>query len=113
LSGTFLLGPAPDQSGHVSRFTLTNVALNSASYAVNDGSGTLSLDMGNHSQPLSLTLTVTINGQPVDLSGAGSLDTFSGSPPALHGVEVSGQAGACGVAGVQQYTLTIFALPNV
>jgi hypothetical protein len=113
LSGTFVLSPATEQSANASRFALADIAFRSGSYAVVGESGLLTLFMGHQPDPLSMTLSVAINGQPVELSGSGSVQTFSGSPPALRNVHLTGQAGPCGAAGVLEYRLTIFAMPEV
>ena len=113
ISGTFTVTAAMDQSADVTQFALSNIAFQSTSYVVAGESGTLSLRMGNHPQPLSMTLMVTINGQPVELAGTGSLDTFTGSPPRLSNVLLSGQAGMCAAAGVEEYSLTVFAVPEL
>jgi len=113
LSGTFILGPATEQSAGISNFALSDIAFRSTSFTVDGESGLLSLRMGNQQEPLSLTLTVTINGQPVELSGTGSDETFFGSPPRLRNVHVSGQGGACAATGVQEFRLTIFASPEL
>ena len=113
LSGSFTLGPAEEQTADVSMFTINNIAFRSASYTVNGQSGTLSLTMSNMQRPLAMTVMVDINGEPVELTANGSQATFSGSPPTLRDVPLSGQAGACGVGGVQAYMLTVFAAPEI
>ena len=114
ISGTFTLTAAQKQSGSTSNFTIAHIAFSSASFTVTGDSGGLSLSSDNLDRPLSMTLSVAINGDQATLVGSGSTATFSGTPPALHGVVLSGQgATVCGAGSTLQYTLTVFAVPQV
>ena len=105
LSGTFDLVPSeplPPNTGFA--FTITRVQLSGGPYVVSGDMGSVQATTLNPDHPLLMQMTVSINGQQVELTGEGSPDTFTrDSPPAFRGVQLVGGSG---------YGITLFAAPT-
>jgi hypothetical protein len=103
LSGTFDLVPSeplPPNTGFA--FTITRVQLSGGPYVVSGDMGSVEVTTLNPDHPLLMQMTMSINGQQVELTGEGSPDTFTrDSPPAFRGVQLVGG----------EYKITLFAAP--
>ncbi len=110
LNGTFVLVPTtPQPPNTLFDFTIQRIRFRSgafvgSSYAIDGGMGFISATTLDPTQPLTIRATVTIDGEPVQLEGRGSSETFSTDPhPTFTGLKLSGSG----------YQLTIFALPEL
>jgi hypothetical protein len=105
LSGTFDLRPVqplPPKTDF--DFLITNVQLNGGPYTVLGNTGRVTAARSDTEHPLSIAISVSINGQQVELVGSGSPDTFTGdSPPVFTGVVL--------LDDTLGYSITLFAAP--
>jgi len=107
LSGAFIAVPATPTPNSLFDFSIKRLRFRSSgffgtAYVVDGSAGRISATTLDPSQ-LTAELPVTIDGQPVELSGVGSADTFTTDEhPTFRGVGLSGNG----------YELTLFAIPE-
>ena len=105
LSGTFDLRPVQPLPPNTDfDFRITNVQLNGGPFTVLGNAGRVIATRWDPVHPLSIAMSVSIDGQPVELVGSGSPDTFTeDSPPVFTGVVLFDD--------VLGYSITLFAAP--
>lgn len=122
LSGEFDVVPTqPSQGNTVYRLSFTNVDLHSVTFGVTDGVGDIQgvVPAAGPGPEIMVAVSVSINGQSVELTGEGPPSTASNTyPPAFRDLQICGAPGqtvtcdAINNGTAAGYALTIFAQPG-